>query len=882
MGFAQIHFGLDGCGMRRSMYTIMLVVLVLASILPLASAQGLDESQPWPFIYYYSYKTGSWIVERADGSDGFAFGAGLNCGMIWEGNWSPSGRWLLWNCENREYRYANRWIAVRGDDSQRVTALDWFNDLLDDYAFARWSPTDDLILVYTLYRPPAPDQRPEWGPGVYIIDAAQDKMIVQMTFDVLIDHAEWSPDGRYVLAYSSEREDDRGTDKITVIPVNGDPSFTPDGIISPGHADLIWTPDSRLISHDQESGQLILDDLNSSAREALPFTTQPFYGVQYSPDQQYGLIYVGTELWLYTVAAGELIRVADDAIFPFDAHDWPYDQPSFVMPNWSPDNRRVLFARQDGRLYWLYPDGQVTAVNLPPVEEEFDPFPRVQWGGDQAFILWNNVVYIYDLPTEAALATFTETDSYSQLHDAQASPDGRYLAHPASRYVGYFIWDWAQDEDRHITATPVIGEAERMAYSTGRWYPGQDILFVSEGFDLAGPGLSYWSVASADGRLLRALSSTSHHGGPQALPDRVDTSFIPHAAQALVPNPSLQITEDHWGYGMMVWSPDGRYLASAPSLKRGRYYDACTGGDPVRLYDTVTGAMAAEFSFESCGCGYEPPTDEPDNRWRGLYLSVDTRRAQTPSYLGYPVDLVWTLDQSQSVLAMPIYTCNSKVPYRLILWDSAANTLVADVEHVRAVAFSRDGAQVALGYDDGRVALAAYPDMASPHVLATLPTGIDRLVFSADGSRLVASSVNDDYNSADGELSVWDIANRTAFFRVSPNPAAGTLSLTPDGSTLVLADQEFRCLDYFQSPPTLISAITGEALNERNTSLTAAAVSPDGRYVAGTGCGVVVWDSQTYKVVADFLGNGINVVWSPDGTKLAAATRFGIYVWDMP
>jgi hypothetical protein len=303
---------------KRSISIIILSALLLASVFSLAPTQAQDNIQSWPFIYYYSYKTGSWIIERADGSDGFAFGAGLNCGTIDSADWSPSGRWLLWHCNQREYYWTNRWIAVSADNSRRVTALDPFNDLFDDYVSARWSPTSDLILVNTIYRPSAPEQKPEWGPGVYVIDANRDEIVLQVTFDSLIDRAEWSPDGRYVLAYSLEPYDEE-TDQITVIPVNGEPSFIHENVSRQAAntytmPHLIWTPDSRLITQPPNTALLVLEDLSTGARQELPFTTTPINYVEYSPDQQHGLIYAGSELWLYAVSTGTLTQIADDVI----------------------------------------------------------------------------------------------------------------------------------------------------------------------------------------------------------------------------------------------------------------------------------------------------------------------------------------------------------------------------------------------------------------------------------------------------------------------------------------------------------------------------------------------------------------------------------------
>ena len=876
--------------MKRFARIIFTLVILLTGTPLLNQVQGQGDDRPWPYMMYYSYKTGSWIIERADGTDGFAFGAGLNCGWIRAVDWSSSGRWLSWGCVNRS-GYGDlhdRWIAVRADDSERVTALDSFTNLYDDFARARWSPgQDDLLMVNTVYRP---GEAREWGPGVYIIDVNQDRVIQEVTFDVLVDRADWSPDGRFVLAYCGQCSDDEGT--ITIIPVNGEPPFTHKGVTTPrgnyssSGMDFIWTPDNRLIGQLSDTGQLILEDLSTGSREVLPFTTTPVSAIWYSSDNEHGLIYAGSELWLHALSTGTLTQIASDVVpLPHDRSVFEEEQPSFHLPGWSPEGRRALFATQDGRLHWLHADGRVTALDLPPTEEFPVKVPRVQWGGDKAFILWNDVVYIYSLTTEGILSVYTRRDTSSYRHDpplldTQVSPDGRYMAYPGGLF-GYYVWDWANDVETYLVPTPVIADSERMPHSEAYWHPRQSLLFVAEFADLAGPALIRWSVASPDGRLLRALSSVDGGGAPQALPPQVDTTFIPPSDHPLVPGPSLQITQSDFLYGILSWSPGGRYLAVAPSNRPWKYAGACFGGDNARIYDAVTGEKVAEFVLESCGCGYHPPAS-PKDRPRDAYLSFKgshTVQLAQSEWFGSPLDFAWPPTDQQTVVAIMIDDCRAED--RLVFWDFMTDEVLAEYPGVRTVAFTRDGTRVALGYDNGRVVLAPYPEMKAQATFTTLPTPIDHLVFSADGSRLAVASAP--LSGTDGELSVYETGGGERLFHMTLDFSLDTVDLTPDGSTLVLAAQQpYRCVDSPRVPPTLIDVISGEAITDPNTSLTAAAVSPDGRYLAGTGCGLVVWERDTLDVVASLLGNGINVRWSPDGSRLATATRYGVYVWDMP
>lgn len=68
-----------------------------------------------------------------------------------------------------------------------------------------WSPAgDDRLLVSTIFKLHRFAEKLQSGPGVYVIDAEQDTFVLEETFDAFVDCAEWSPDGRFVAAYSCD------------------------------------------------------------------------------------------------------------------------------------------------------------------------------------------------------------------------------------------------------------------------------------------------------------------------------------------------------------------------------------------------------------------------------------------------------------------------------------------------------------------------------------------------------------------------------------------------------------------------------------------------------------------------------------------------------
>lgn len=218
-------------------------------------------------------------------------------------------------------------------------------------------------------------------------------------------------------------------------------------------------------------------------------------------------------------------------------------------------------------------------------------------------------------------------------------------------------------------------------------------------------------------------------------------------------------------------------------------------------------------------------------------------------------------------------------------------------------------------------------DTATRKVLRALPVpDYDHSVrhtvrFSPDGKRL--------FISVDTSIRVWDVKSGEELIRQKHKEWPDVFTVSPDGKTIAFGHFEIYTWnwDSGEEPRKLVSlggfgsehasfgpdnktlfvaaqggrVMVFDVASGRQTgtlhfgsSILRWAFSPDGRTLATTyyattpdnamSHAVVLWDSATGKELGRFsIGQATaeNVSWSPDGTRLASATDYRLWVWDV-
>jgi WD40 repeat protein len=192
------------------------------------------------------------------------------------------------------------------------------------------------------------------------------------------------------------------------------------------------------------------------------------------------------------------------------------------------------------------------------------------------------------------------------------------------------------------------------------------------------------------------------------------------------------------------------------------------------------------------------------------------------------------------------------------------------------VAFSPDGAMLAVGAFQGPQGLITLYEADSGRVLAEL-TGhtarLTRVTFHPGGKRLASAS-------EDGSTRIWDVAERREVVTLRAEGGFGGVAWSPDGRTIATAG--------FDKSPRIWDAETGRplrALEGHDGPIVDIAYRRDGRQLATASYDntVRLWDAVTGARLFTLPGPGritTRIAYSPDGRRLASAHEAGVRVWD--
>jgi WD40 repeat protein len=232
------------------------------------------------------------------------------------------------------------------------------------------------------------------------------------------------------------------------------------------------------------------------------------------------------------------------------------------------------------------------------------------------------------------------------------------------------------------------------------------------------------------------------------------------------------------------------------------------------------------------------------------------------------------------------------------LLDTATGKVRATLEkHIRRVmglAYTPDGSTLVSGGWDGSILVW---DTATNKVRVALDakSGVERLALSPDG-KLVASGHNENW------IQVWDVGTgkRTNRFggqsTVFPISGISSLSFSPDAKTLgsAIHAQGNDGKDLKDRPIRLWDVATGKqrvALEGRHDTIAAVDFSPDGKTLASGDWGglLKLWDLATGKELATVKADedpdvpGLYALaFSPDGKTVATAgSDHNVRLWDV-
>ncbi|KAK3346887.1 hypothetical protein B0T25DRAFT_462128 [Lasiosphaeria hispida] len=312
----------------------------------------------------------------------------------------------------------------------------------------------------------------------------------------------------------------------------------------------------------------------------------------------------------------------------------------------------------------------------------------------------------------------------------------------------------------------------------------------------------------------------------------------------------------------VVFSPDGKTLASGSADKTIRLWDMATGTHQQTLEGHSDYVWAVAFSPD----GKTLASGSADKTIR-LWDTATGTHQQTLEGHSNDVRAVAFSPDGKTL-------ASGSADKTIRLWDTATGThqqtLEGHSDYVMAVAFSPDGKTLASGSSDMTIRLWDTATGTHQQTLEGHSSYIWAVAFSPDGKTLASGS-------ADMTIRLWDTATGTHQQTLEGHSDdVRAVAFSPDGKTLASgsADKTIRLWD-------TATGTHQQTLEGHSDYVMAVAFSPDGKTLASGSADMTIrlWDTatgthqQTLEGHSDYVRAVAAVAFSPDGNSGLDASR---------
>jgi WD40 repeat protein len=318
----------------------------------------------------------------------------------------------------------------------------------------------------------------------------------------------------------------------------------------------------------------------------------------------------------------------------------------------------------------------------------------------------------------------------------------------------------------------------------------------------------------------------------------------------------------------VVWSPDGRLLATASDDGTAKVWDSSTGQEVLTL------------------SGHEHRVNNIAWRPDGKLLVTASADATAKVWDVATGRLVLTLPRQERWVFWAAWSpdgsrlATASMDRMLKVWDaSTGRELLAVSGHeksVLCVMWSPDGGRLATASEDQT---ARVWEAETGRLLLTLAAGphefFKSVAWSPDGERLATASQS---GGVTPKISVWEAASGRELLTLSAD--VNGLAWSPEGERLAVAGLYGANVLQPETGRELVK------LSDDGHSASSVAWSPDGKRLASAGGNIArVWEPATTRELLAVDGSDAefsSVAWSPDGKYLAAAgADHSVKVWDV-
>ncbi len=565
---------------------------------------------------------------------------------------------------------------------------------------------------------------------------------------------------------------------------------------------------------------------------------------------------------------------------------------------WSPDGQRIASSSSDSTVkVWDATSGKEQLTLTGHTGRVV-----VAWSPDGKFIATGSgdkAVRLWDATTGEELSVLRgHTGGVSSI---AWSPDGSRIASGSDGDKTIKVWDAATGRELltlrgHISQLRSISwspDGKHLATGTDNGWvkiwevrTGQDILsWRAQNIDL-------WAVAwSPDGIRL----TTGGYASPRVKIWEADTGKM-----------ILSIQHDA-GVEAVVWSPDGKQIASATRSQRIRIWDANTGQEVLALRGHTGWVTSVAWSHDGKRLA-SGGTDHTVKVWDACAdqrtLTLDHTEAKRVTWspkgnllvsAGGGEVKIWNLGTGHEVRSWHTqpedgqwvtWSPNGKwLASGLKYEDIGQKVKIWDVETGKEMATAPVGCRTNWSPDSRFLAIACGKtikiwDLSTKKTVLSLRGHIENIwavSWSPDGKQLASAGW-------DGLVMIWDAAtgkNLLTFRGHRLGRWIASVTWSPDSKRLASGgwDQIVKVWDTDKGCELL-------SLRGHTGAIFSVAWSPDGRrLVSGsTDQTVKVWDAATGQELLTLRGHSQivrSVAWSSDGKRLAAVSKDGtVRVWD--
>jgi Tol biopolymer transport system component len=379
--------------------------------------------------------------------------------------WSPDGKQLAYIWENdAKGQVEVHIIGLDGSEPRLLHQVDYYKGWVE---VADWSPDGKNILAFFL------NEAKRWQLG--LISIKDSSIQILKTFDAVGPFpvkAQFSPDGRYIVYESPQKEEFRKKD-ISLISSDGTKEIPL--IAHPADDYLLgWSPDGKwiLFSSDRTGTRdAWIIQVSDGKPQGDPQLVRRDIGIIVSLGfSQDGSFYYSTEGAMWDIYSAKLDPETGNIIEQPKKNALPYEG-SNISPDWSPDGKNLVYISRRGpgkrqSILCLYSaeSGRVREFNF---KDKFVGFYRPHWCPDGRSILlpaedFQSGEGIYRIDAQTGEATLLipkkEKESSGALWSPVISHDGKLLFYihenRSDKYYPVVVRDLETGKEEELLRNP--------------------------------------------------------------------------------------------------------------------------------------------------------------------------------------------------------------------------------------------------------------------------------------------------------------------------------------------------------------------------------------------------------------------------------------------